>query len=598
MCGIAGVAGPGRRDWLAEAVARQRHRGPDASGVREFGPAALGHTRLRILDLRPEADQPMSGEDARVWVVFNGEIYNHSELRSDLVRRGHMFLTHSDTEVLVHGYEEHGEGFIDQLRGMFALAVWDDRTGRLLLARDRFGIKPLYYCVEAGSLVFASEARVIGAGRPWDRAALAGYLRLGWVSGPRTIYAGVQELPPGHHLTWAAGRATMRRWSPPLGRPGGSGTLEGLSAALRDAMSRHLTADVPVGLFLSSGVDSTALASLAGQAGSRDVSCYTVGFPDGGLDETAPAAVVARELGFDHHVVDVGHQEVLAQLPTAVASLDQPSVDGVNTWVVSRAARQAGARVALSGLGGDEIFSGYSTWRHVPRLVLAGAPGAMVPDRARDWGCRWADRVVPAERGRRVAEAVLTGGWPAAYAAVRGVLGGAEVDSLLGASPSPSTGLAVSQDEDSSDADMVTRLEMANYLPNQLLRDTDATSMAHSLEVRVPLLDDRVVAEALTRPVEAGAPAGKARLAAAAGGAALEAARGPKRTFTLPFDAWLAGPLHQSAREASVRLCQPDVGLARAGMEGLWRRFEAGRLGWRAIWALAALGIWVDARPW
>lgn len=600
MCGIAGVAGAGRRDWLHRAVALQRHRGPDASCVLEFGPVALGHTRLRILDLRPEADQPMTGEDGRVWVVFNGQIYNHQELRAELERRGHVFRTRSDTEVLVHGYEEYGDGFLGTLRGMFALAVWDSRSGRMLLARDGLGIKPLYYCLEAGGLAFASEVRVLGAGRAWDRSALAGYLRLGWVSGPRTIYSDVQELPPGHQLIWGAGGTTLSRWSPPIDPWAGSGTLEALSAALGEAMGRHLVADVPVGLFLSAGVDSTALAVLAARAGVADVSCYTVGFPDACSDETGPAGRLARELGFDHHVVHVGHQEVLAQLPSAAASLDQPSVDGVNTWVVSRAARQSGARVALSGLGGDEIFSGYSTWRHVPRLVGAGVPVALVPARARGWGARWADRAIPAERPRRAAEAILAGGWPAAYAAVRGVLGAAEVASLVGAGDGArcfAPALPLNHSEGPADVDTVTRLEMENYLPNQLLRDTDSASMAHSLEVRVPLLDRRVVTEALAKRPEAGGPTGKARLAAAVGGAALEAARAPKRTFSLPFGTWLAGPLHPIAREASVRLCQDDVGLNRAGLEEVWRRFQAGRVGWRAIWALAALGLWAEAGP-
>ena len=593
MCGISGVAGTGSRDWLRDAVKMLAHRGPDASGVTELGGCALGHDRLRILDLRPEADQPMTGEDERVWVVFNGEIYNYPELRTELERRGHVFRTDTDTEVIVHGYEEYGEAMLQRLRGMFAIGLWDSRSSLLLLARDRLGIKPLYYANEGGELRFASEARGLAIGRGLDRAALMSYLRLGWVCGPRTIYEDVSELPPGHLLRLSDGRMAVRRFAGPPHRGSTEGTTAALHEVLRDAVSRHLVSDVPVGLFLSAGVDSVALACLVAELGVS-VNCYTVGFGSTGPDESGPAKAVATRLGLAHNSVVVEGSQILDQLGDIVASFDQPTVDGVNTWVVSKAVREAGMTVALSGLGGDELFAGYSTFRQVPRIQRAGQLAGVVPLAARTRARQVADAVITNRRLRAAVGAALTGGSVAAYSAMREVSGPEELTALLG---SAGSGLgAVDIESGIDDLDTVTQLELRNYLPAQLLRDTDATSMAHSLEVRVPLLDDRVVDAALAEPDDEQGRTGKLRLAAAAGDEAIHAAAQPKATFSLPFNDWITGPLHQLARGATMRLCEPDVGLERAGIEKMWRRFDAGHLHWRSIWALTALGLWADQR--
>ena len=596
MCGISGEVS--RRQPTVDVVRRmadtQTHRGPDASAVRQWSQCVLGHNRLRIIDLSPGADQPMTNEDETVWVVFNGEIYNFIGLRAELVTAGHTFQTHTDTEELVHLYEEHGPAMVEWLRGMFAFAIWDDRAHRLLLARDRLGMKPLYYRRDGHKLRFASEVRALRtASDSLDSAALGACLRLGWVPGPSTIIAGIEELPPGHLLEWQDGEVQLRRWwqAPHRDSGGVEADREPLADVLVDAFRRHLVADVPVGLFLSSGVDSLALGYLAARAGA-DLTGYTVAF-DTGPGEAREAASVARHLGLAHETITVSGAQVLAELPRIVADLAQPSVDGVNTWVVSRAVRQAGLTVALSGLGGDELFAGYSTFRRVPRMVRAGrlARGLTAPARA---VIGQAAQRLPRHDLRRAAEATTAGGWSAAYAAMRGVTGAAEHRRLTtGRGGEGLAGLVVAPGVDPLDT--VTQMELGNYLPYQLLRDTDAMSMAHSLEVRVPLLDDAVLAAALRAPVDAEGRRGKARLAAAVHPELLARVDRPKLTFTLPFDRWLAGPLAEPARAALDRLADPDAGLARTELDTLWRRWEHGQVHWRTVWALAALGLWLDA---
>lgn len=600
MCGIAGVVGADRTAPMAGVgpmVQRLGHRGPDANGERSFAGCSLGHTRLRIIDLSPLGDQPMSNEDGTVWAVFNGEIYNFETLRSRLLAAGHRFASGTDTEVLVHLYEEHGDEMARHLHGMFAFAIWDDRRRRLLLGRDRLGIKPLYYRTGTGSLTFASEVQALSAASDAiDLAAVRDLLRLGWVAGPRTIRAGVSELPPGHLLSWQDGVLDVSRfWSPPAPAAGAAPPeREELAAALDDAIRRHLVADVPVGLFLSAGVDSVAVARLASRV-APGLQTYTVAF-ESGADESGEAGEIAARLGLDHAVVRVGHAEALAAVGRFVADMDQPTVDGLNSWIISRAVRDAGLVVALSGLGGDELFCGYSTFRHVPRLVTAGralqplgaARRAVVA--AMDRSGRTAH-----SRARRALDGMAGGGWGNAYASVRGLFSDAELDHLwpagrtlrhppvaephCGDEPAPAT---------------VGGLEMANYLPFQLLRDTDCMSMAHALEVRVPLLDDAVVELAVRGQHAAGAGWNKGRLIDAVDPGLRYLVERPKRTFTLPIAEWMRGGLRDTVEGALVGVGESGLGFDRRALTDLWHGYLAGRVGWRPVWGLAVLGMWLD----
>lgn len=602
MCGIAGVVGRERAilaAGTARIVDRLGHRGPDARGDLSFGNCSLGHTRLRIIDLSPLGDQPLANEDETVWAAFNGEIYNFFELRAQLIAAGHRFRSGTDTEVLVHLYEEHGDDMAVRLRGMFAFAIWDERRRRLVLCRDRLGIKPLYYRNDGERLSFASEVQALTEpGDELDAVSLHCFLRLGWVTGPRTIRAGVSELPPGHLLTWDGGRvATSRYWSPPFSGGSDDPPEPGeLAAALLDAIQCHLVADVPVGLFLSSGVDSVVLARLASQV-APGLQTYTVSFDSAG-DESGEAAVIAAGLGLEHAVVPVGQAEALASVGRFVHDMDQPTVDGLNSWIISRAVRDAGLVVALSGLGGDELFGGYSTFRHVPRLVRAGQAAQPLA---------WLPHVVVGAMGqvgrtahsrvRRALEAVATGGWGCAYSSVRGLFGARELERLW-----PHSRALQADDIVLTPADaglppeaVVGQLEMANYLPFQLLRDTDCMSMAHALEVRVPLLDDAVIDVAVRGQCAANGGWDKSHLVGAVDHRLSYLIDRPKKTFTLPIDDWMHGRLRGVAEDAIVSLGESGLGFDRRELTNLWQGYLAGSVGWRSVWGVAVLGMWVEA---
>ena len=598
MCGIAGLVSPGGgalHNRVTEITDRLRHRGPDADGERVFGQCTLGHTRLRIIDLSPSGDQPLPNEDEAVWAVFNGEIYNFAELRSELIAAGHRFRSKTDTEVLVHLYEEHDVDMAARLRGMFAFAVWDERRERLLLCRDRLGIKPLYYRTEGDQLAFASEVQALGAANnSVDPDALAAFLRLGWVPGPRTIRAGVSELPPGHMLVWEAGRCTTAPfWSLPVSNgPEDPPSTEELADALLQAMRLHLVADVPVGLFLSSGVDSVVVARLASRV-APGLRTYTVAF-DTGVDESWEAAGLARQLDLEHAVVTVGEAEALASVGRFVQDMDQLTVDGLNSWIISRAVREAGLVVALSGLGGDELFGGYSTFRHVPRLMAAGrSPGAL----------RWLGGAAAAMgqwsptahwRGRRALEAMAQGGWGEAYSSVRGLFSATELARLWPRSRDLDQELVTAPREiGQPPTAVVGQLEMTNYLPFQLLRDTDCMSMAHALEVRVPLLDDAVVQIAMRGQCSGGRSWGKQHLVAAVDPELDYLVRRPKQTFTLPIDTWMRGRLRPVVEDALVGLGEAGLGFDRRELTDLWDGYLGRRVGWRAVWAMAVLGMWL-----
>lgn len=592
MCGLAGVVGQldeGDTALVRAMTEALHHRGPDTGGVQSLPSAVLGHRRLRIIDLRPEADQPLTDESRRFWVLFNGEIYNFRELRSRLEENGHRFVSESDGEVIVHLVEEYGSDFPRHLRGMFAIAVWDSEDHSLLLVRDRLGIKPLYYETTPSRLLFSSEAHALPAARRGlDEYALACYLQLGWVPGPRTAYRKILELPPGHRLHWEAGQVRVDRWWEPA-RDTMPGGLEGLKGALTDAVRRHLVADVPVGIFLSSGLDSAVIATLAARAAS-DVTAYTVSFNQT-VDETQGAKQLASRLGLRHEIVPVSGADMFASIEDFILDMDQPTVDGVNSWLISRGVRSRGPVVALSGLGGDELFAGYSTFRHVPRLTHLLSPTSRLPKSVRGVPSAvlgLANRTAHS-RVRRVLDAARHPGEAAFYAAVRGPMCPSEVERLRGGwgrdlrrrPPITADSLTAA----------VRDLEMDHYLPSQLLRDTDVMSMAHSLEVRVPLLDDLVVAAARN---STNGLVGKRLLAASVDPALASVAGSRKQTFTLPMDDWLRGPLHGWAGDMLQTLAQAGLGFDKPQLSNLFKDFDAGRVGWRALWSLCVLGGWTS----
>ena len=424
MCGICGIVrADGRavdRDVLGAMSATLVHRGPDSGGEVIDREAGLAARRLAIIDLEG-GDQPIAGEDGRVVVVQNGEIYNHAELRAELERAGHVFRTpHSDTEVLVHLYEEHGPRFAERLRGMFAVAVWDGERRRLVLARDRFGIKPLYYRDVAGEFAFASELKALrrlpGLSRELDLDALESFLAFNAIHGPRTIFREVRKLPPGHVLVLEDGRTRLERYA--ADRPAPASELRDepwealageLRERLRDSVRAHLVADVPVGVLLSGGIDSSALAALAATESSARVSTFSIGFAERSFSEVELARTIAQRYGTDHHELVV-EPDAAELLPTIAAAFDEPFADSsaLPTYLVSKLAAEH-VKVALSGEGGDELFGGYETYV-ADRLALRGGRRRAAAGPA---GRAAAERLGPRAAGLQ-AQALHARGAPAA----------------------------------------------------------------------------------------------------------------------------------------------------------------------------------------
>jgi asparagine synthase (glutamine-hydrolysing) len=604
MCGIAGAAGAdagGLREAVACMTAAQRHRGPDDSGEELVGVGAglvaLGHRRLSILDLSPLGRQPMRHEATGSLLCYNGEVYNFRELRRELEREGEAFRSGSDTEVLLAGLARHGEAFLARLEGMYAFAFADVPGRRLLLARDPAGIKPLYFAQAAGAVVFASEVRAVLASglvpRKVDRRGAAGLLAYGAVPGPLTLFRGVAALPSGSWQAFTPGAGGWTTagprtfWRYPALRPGGD---EGESvAAVRDTLGRavrdHLVSDVPVGVFLSGGLDSTVVAGLAARHTPRPRS-FTVQFADQpDFSEHDLAAETARLFGLEHLSIDLPAAEAEAATHDWLAALDQPSMDGLNVYVISRAVRRHGIKVALSGLGGDELFGGYPSFRDVPRLRRVLRRLRWLPAGARrGLGAALAVGRPVAVR-RKLAD--MFGG-PGRLAALylhrRRALSDRQLADLgvdareLGLSPEflPPEALAELPGDEDDPVRALGELESRFYQGNVLLRDADANGMAHGLEIRVPFLDRRLLELVHALP-------GRVRLPAGVPGKHLlrrafapllrpELQRQAKRGFTLPIARWMVGPLRGWC-ERSLAVWSGLGWLRPGGVEAVWRAF-------------------------
>lgn len=599
------------RTLTARMTAALTHRGPDDEGVwvDEAGRVGLGNRRLAIIDLSPAGHQPMADASGAVVLTYNGEIYNFPDLRRELLASGYSFRGHSDTEAILALYLREGVEMCRRLRGMFALAIWDGRSQELVLARDRFGIKPLYYAEAGGRWLFASELRALRASGALttrvNPAALAAFLRLGSVPGPMTVFEGVQELPPATVLVVnGAGRGTQRRYweipAPETAQKETDATTAELRARLGDAVARHLISDVPLGVFLSGGVDSGAIVAMMREAGHTRIRTFSIAFPEWKLDEGPGAARLAARYGTDHTASEVRGADVAADLDRVIAAMDQPTIDGLNTYYVSRVTRESGTIVALSGLGGDELFCGYPSFRQAPRLLAwqqaAARFGPARPVLAAALAALPSSRSAKLREGLMEAATIQT-----AYLTVRGLFSRGEVSDLLAPGPCRDAArdlnaaaalgaLAPSLPDDPVAA--TGMLELRGYMHNQLLRDTDAMSMAHSLEVRVPFLDHPLVefAAALPDRLRANGHPPKWLLLRALGDRLPPEAGQTKRGFTFPMGEWLRGPLRPRVDEA----LRGGAGIFRPEAAAVLRaRVEAGRAHWSRLWALVVLVLWL-----
>ena len=619
MCGICGIvslsgeAVDHRR--VAAMTEAMRHRGPDGHGELRREQAGLGMRRLAIIDLLG-GDQPQSNEDGTVHVVQNGEIYNYRELRRELAGRGHTLRTESDTEVLVHLYEDLGPPFAERLRGMFAVAVWDERRRRLVLARDRFGIKPLFYARPDGgsTLAFASELTALALAsetRPeLDPAALEAYLAFNSIPAPLSILAGHHKLPPGHVLIAEEGGVRVERFArpapvaaPELLRDRTPALIDELLTRLRDSVRAHLIADVPVGVLLSGGIDSSLITALAAQEMGAGVRTFSIAFRERTFDESARAETVAKRYGTDHHRL-VLDPDGVALLPRIVAALDEPLGDSslLPTFLVSELAASE-VKVVLTGEGADELFGGYETYladvladRLAP-LARVLRPGIeRLPSSSR--------RVSLDYRAKRFARAADLPalerhlGWKLIFSA-------SQRERLLAAHDRDGAdpyGIYRSRYAETAGAEPLARLQDLDrsvYLVDDLLVKTDRMSMAHSLEARVPYLDEVVAELALALPRDQRVRGWtKKRLLRRAAASLLPAdiVRGRKRGFSIPAAAWLRGPMAPFAREVLSpenlrRQGVLDPAAVQQVLEAhLSRREDLSR----QLWGLMTLTLWID----
>ena len=581
----------------------QRHRGPDDSGIAEAGAVILGNTRLAIIDTSTAGHQPMNDPQTGNWITYNGETYNFKDLRHEL--ENEQWKSNTDTEVVLRAYRQWGTDAFRKLRGMFALAIWDDQKQALVLARDPLGIKPLYYYADQRQFIFASELRALLASglvpRKLSAAGIHSYLATGSVEAPLTIVDGVKQLLPGHCLQ-VNGKFELHDVEFAIPQPS---TFEGnrddaiarLRSELEESVRLHLVSDVPLGVFLSGGIDSSALVALMSRITDQQPKTFSVVFDEAAYTEAPFSRAVAERFNTDHSEIRLGEGRLLEILPGALAAIDQPTMDGINTFVVSQAVKSKGITVALSGLGGDELFAGYPSFRRAVRLGAMSQASKRVLRVAAGVGKFALNGSVQREKFGQLMNSPA--GPEDVYRISRQLF---SLDSITRMTSRINADRA--RNGHRSDADVVnaiSRLEMRGYMTNTLLRDTDAMSMAQSLEVRVPFVDTRIVDFVVSLP-------GEWKLRDGAGPKPLlvdvmsdllprEFMARPKMGFTLPFEKWMQGKLRDEISaviEDERRLSL--VGLNAGTVRKIWKRFlqSPSAVGWSRPWAIYVLVKWCE----
>jgi len=615
MCSISGIFSVSRKD-LNDVVERMNaaltHRGPDGHGIANCGHVALGNTRLAVIDTSAAGHQPMHDPQTGNWLSYNGETYNFKQLRAEIDSDPHAWRSNTDTEVVLRAYAEWGTEAFGRLRGMFALAIWDDARQQLVLARDPLGIKPLYYYQTETLFVFASEVRALLASglvpRTLSAQGVDSYLATGSVEAPLTIVDGVRQLMPGECLQVQVNdggelQITSANFAQPRYETNGlrsrADAVARLRSELEESLRLHLVSDVPLGVFLSGGMDSSALVALTSRITGDAPRTFSVVFDEPEYSEAPHARAIAARFNTDHSETRLTENQLLATLPDAIAALDQPTMDGINTFIVSKAVKNAGVTVALSGLGGDELFGGYPSFRRALQVDAMSPMSRHLLRAASGFG-----RV--ALNGSTQRQKL----WQLAASDYRAE----DVYSITRQLFAPQTVKALTSRnslrerngnncEQLDTVNTISALELRGYMTNTLLRDTDAMSMAHSLEVRVPLVDVKVVEFALALP-------GKWKLNGASNGVAKplladavadllprEIMSRPKMGFTLPFAKWMQGCLRTDVAavlDDAVQLRK--LGLSAGAVKNIWRKFlqKPRAIGWSRPWSLYVLARWCE----
>lgn len=605
MCGISGIVGDLSNTELASAALRMHvaiaHRGPDAEGVFESDDVILMHRRLSIIDLSENANQPMTDPSGRYTIVFNGEVYNFREIRSRFSE--YDFTTDNDAEVVLAAYVKHGADCLELFNGMFAFAIWDKERSELFFARDRLGIKPFYYHRNDGQFVFASEVRaILKSGlveKELDGAALDQLLAYQTVFAPRTIVRGVKSLPAGHYGRFSNGNLELKSWwsAASVSQISADDADRRVRELLATAIQRRLVSDVPVGAFLSGGIDSSAIVALMAQQSEQAIDTFSVVFGEEDYDESRWSEMIAKKYKTNHHPIHVDPKDLPQQLPEALAAMDHPSGDGINSYVISKVTRDQGIKVALSGLGSDELFGGYPVFSMLPDIVNKSWYWALPK------GAKRIAANLKSGRAKEKLDLLATlekPSYEAIYPVFRGILSPKMRADLLKAEAEQFPGIAeaiAGTRFNQENMSAISAMEIATYTNHVLLRDTDQMSMAHALEVRVPFFDHELVEFMLSLPDEVKKGEGPKPLLVKALGADLpsEIVNRKKMGFVFPWEHWLRNELKEFAQSRLQNLSRrsqfnPDA------ITKLWNRFlkKDPAILWVHIWILVVLEDWLQ----
>ena len=498
MCGICGIAGFTDNRIVSLMRDKLVHRGPDDRGIFNDIGVSLGHTRLSIIDLSEAGHQPMANEDGTIWITFNGEIYNFPDLRKDLENSGHVFKSNTDTEVIIHLYEQYQEKCVDFLRGMFAFVIWDKKNNRLFAARDRFGIKPFFYTISKSRFIFASELNTLLATGLIDKKineqALSEYFQFGSVQAPYSLMEDVFQLLPGHYLIFENSRFTIHKyWEINLESPLSNKTEAEISREIREVLDEtvriHMVSDVTIGALLSGGLDSSVIVGLMSRNSNRKIETFSVVFEEKEYDEREYSRCVAEHFGTEHHEILLKQDDFIAQVPCILNSMDQPSYDLFNSYVISQAIRKSGVKVAFSGLGGDELFGGYPSFTYLPKASKFIKAFKLISESRQH---QLFDRIINLVTARKLKKVLFAisrlQSLKSLHSLQRMVFLPDEVKMIMN-----NKEFLSSRKEPGSNyldkINLLSYLEITEYMQNTLLQDVDRMSMAHSLEVRVPFLD-------------------------------------------------------------------------------------------------------------
>jgi asparagine synthase (glutamine-hydrolysing) len=617
MCGITGIYSENKLATVNRVEAMNNalmHRGPDDAGIIEFPTVVLGHRRLSIIDLSSAGHQPMQSADKRYSIVYNGEIYNYREIRSEIGESD--FQTNTDTEVILAAWSRWGEDALHRLIGMFAFALYDAVLEQLFLVRDRLGIKPLYYWQDQQTVVFASEIRALLASnlipRKIDKAGLGEYIRYQTVHAPNTLVEGIKMLLPGHFIQLSKTSIEKKCWWKLPGEfrtENATSTLPEIHrtvrSLLRNAVERRLIADVPFGAFLSGGIDSSAIVGLMSEVSSSPVKTFSVTFDESAFSEARYADLIAKRFATEHHEIRLKPRDFLQDLPHALAAMDHPCGDGSNTYVVSKATRAAGITMALSGLGGDELFGGYPIFSRAHTLRKWKWIGSL-PFVLRSSIANAVEKIRPGIASSKLADALRLPviDFEHVYPLARLLLTTPQVESLekdmldhyqtvqqiVNNPPNELTGQNFLTSR-------VSIAEITGYMQNILLRDTDQMSMTHALEVRVPFLDYTLVEYVLSLPDHFKSLHSPKKLLVDSLGDLLPEAivNRPKMGFTLPWDNWMRTELHEFCSKRMNQLSRRGI-FDEKGILNSWQQFEKQNPSytWSRIWPLIVLEDWLE----